>query len=95
MSDAAPAPAPHSGLVYARGPVIAEVCAFGPSQDQPYAALLTFSGADPVAFPYALRTALLGHKERGDSVLVLTRTQVQQSYVRAQIVLMQAPGGRA
>lgn len=80
---------------YAPGPVFAHVCTFGAVQDGPAAALLTFGGTAADALPGHLRDALLGHARRGERVLVLTRCPAQMAWVKAQVALLTAPGGRA
>ncbi|HEY0206423.1 MAG TPA: hypothetical protein VGC15_20010 [Acetobacteraceae bacterium] len=86
-------PAPETTL-YVPGPVFAHVCTFGAATG-PMAGMLMFVGTAPDPLPGHVREALLGHVRRGERVLVLSHSKGQVDWMKAQVALLTAPGGRA
>lgn len=87
-------PAPKTTF-YVPGPIFAHVCTFGPVHDGPMDGMVTFGGTVPDPLPGDVREALLGHLRRGERVVVLTHSAAQMAWVKAQVALLTAPGGRA
>ena len=86
-------PAPETTL-YVPGPLFANVCTFGAATG-PMAGLVMFVGIAPDPLPVNVREALLGHVRRGERVMVLSHSVEQMAWVKAQVALLTAPGGRA
>ena len=80
--------------LYVPGPLFAHVCTFG-ADNGPMAGMMMFVGTAPDPLPSDVREALLGHVRRGERVVVLTHSAVQMAWVKAQVALLTAPGGRA
>ena len=86
-------PAPDTTL-YVPGPVFAHVCTFG-ADTGPMAGMLMFVGTAPDPLPSHIRETLLGHVRRGERVVVLSHSEAQMAWMKAQVALLTAPGGRA
>ena len=81
-------------FLHAAGPVSASVKDFGERHDGPCDAMILFGGGVE-RMPDAMQGALAGHIARGDRVLLLTHTAAQQAWVKAQVAVLLAAGGRA
>ena len=82
-------------FVYVAGPVHWACVSFGERQDGPGDALLIFGGTGPDPLPGDVRGALMGHIAAGARVVVMARSPAQLAWIRAQISVLTAPGGRA